>query len=193
MASDPKNPIISIVEAFLVGSSSLEKEISVMNGLISTWKKAIAWNHEKPLRDENENSRYRAQLRKELLCQQSRRVTLLCWREDLLNMTALFYSTGVPLLQWRSTSTVALWLMQLWSGIPVHGGWYYIAFLPWHTTCTVIFHFDICIPLLHLHATFTVGFHFCSDSPSYNGIVADAVLKWRSIFAALHNVSFVET
>ena len=172
MASDPKNPIISIVEAFLVGSSSLEKEISVMNGLISTWKKAIAWNHEKPLRDENENSRYRAQLRKELLCQQSRRVTLLCWREELLKLPFWIHFSDIPLLHWRSTFTVAL---HFYSSIVVD------AALKWHTCpqwlilyciSTMAYHLYSDIPLWHLHSTFTFARHFYSWIP---------LLQWHSI------------
>ena len=79
-------------------------------------------------------------------------------------MTFRFYS-GIPLLQWHSTSTVALWLMQLWSGIPLHSGWHYIAFLQWCTTSTIAFYFYSGTPLPQWHRgwrSFEVSYHFCS-------------------------------
>ena len=95
---------------------------------------------------------------------------------SFFSLTFLFYSC-ISLLQWQS---MVLWLMQLWSGIPLHSAWRHIA-------STVIFHFYTGISLLQLHSTFTVALH------SYSGIVADAALKCNTIFAALRNVSFVLT
>ena len=86
MAGDTKTPIISIVEAFLVGSSSLEKEISYINGRIRITQDIMAWNHEQRSKDEDRNAWFRDQNRMQLDREQSRRVTLLCWREELLKL-----------------------------------------------------------------------------------------------------------
>ena len=76
MASDPKNPIISIVEAFLVGSSSLEKEISYINGRILITQDTMTWNHERRSKDEDRTAWLRDPNRMQLDREQSRRVIL---------------------------------------------------------------------------------------------------------------------
>ena len=92
MASDTQNPIISNVEAFLVGSSTLEKEISHINFRIYWSHQIMAWNNEQRSIHEDVNSWYTAQVTRQLHWEQSRRLTLLCWREELLLTAAILSS-----------------------------------------------------------------------------------------------------
>jgi hypothetical protein len=83
LANDTKNHIISNVEAFLVGSSTLEKEISYINNRIFCSHQIMAWNHEHRTKNEERNEMFRAHVTAQLHWEQSRRLTLLCWREEL--------------------------------------------------------------------------------------------------------------
>jgi len=83
MANDEKNHIISNVEAFLVGASTLEKEISYINNRIFWSHQTMAWNHSQRTKNEDRNEWFRAQVTAQLHREQSRRLTLLCWRKKL--------------------------------------------------------------------------------------------------------------
>jgi hypothetical protein len=83
MANETQNPIISNVETLLVGASTLAKEISYINNRIYWSHQIMAWNHEHRTIDEDRNEWYRAQVTKQLHWEQRRRLTLLCWREEL--------------------------------------------------------------------------------------------------------------
>ena len=71
----------------------------------------MAWNHSQRTKNEDRNEWFRAQVTAQLHWQQSRRLTLLCWRKELqqLPFWIYFYSctvafhfySGTPLLQWH--------------------------------------------------------------------------------------------
>jgi hypothetical protein len=101
----------------------------------------------------------REQLQMQLDREQSRRVTLLCWREELLKLPFWIHFNDIPLLHRRSTFTVA---HHFYNSIVAD------AALKWHTCpqwlilyciSTVAYHLYSDIPLWHLHSTFTVALY----------------------------------
>ena len=173
MASDPKKPIISNVETFLVGSSTLEKEIPNINFQVLVTLETMRWNHQNgKMTKWGENACARDQLQMQLVREQSRRVTLLRWRGDLLKLPFWIHFSDIPLLHWRSTFTAAL---HFYSSIVVD------AALKWHTCpqwlilyciSTMAYHLYSDIPLWNLRSTFTFARHFYSWIP---------LLQWQSI------------